>query len=64
METQARNLHPLMWIAAVLLGVAGCSLTSTRDESAGGATASGFMANQPGRTNRNGPTGNAVALPD
>ena len=47
------------------LAIAGCSLVSTPEGyHVGGAAAGGFAAESAERTNRNGPTGNGVTVPD
>jgi hypothetical protein len=50
--------------AAVVLGMAGCSIVRAPEGyTVGGAAAGGFIGDSMTRTNRNGPTGNAVAVP-
>ena len=45
----------------LLVGMAGCSIVRTPDGyTVGGAAAGGFIGDSMARTNRNGPTGNAV----
>jgi hypothetical protein len=59
------NLMGRMALPALALAIAGCSLVSTPEGyDVRGAAAGGFAAEPAEKTNRNGPTGNSVTLPD
>ena len=63
MRTLRRTAMSTLAVAAVL-GMAGCSVMQTADGyTVGGAAAAGFIGDSLARTNRNGPTGNVVAVP-
>jgi hypothetical protein len=52
-------------VVGLALAIAGCSLVSTPDGyRVGGAAAGGFAGEAPEKTNRNGPTGNSVTVPE
>jgi hypothetical protein len=59
------NLMGRVGLVALALATAGCSLVSTPEGyHVGGAAAGGFAAEPAEKTNRNGPTGNSVTVPD
>jgi hypothetical protein len=52
-------------VVGLALAIAGCSLISSPDGyRVGGAAGGGFAAEPSEKTNRNGPTGNSVTVPE